>query len=123
MFKVRFNLGRGKNYLKWQVRMPNKEVKYFDPEEVSILMVNAKLVNSKSTSKKIYEGANKSVCAWIEAEHISVQGIRSFELPTHKDNQVRYNPRVCPSWIQRDKDVDGETYPKLVTRGRDVYEF
>jgi hypothetical protein len=123
MFKVRFNLGRGENYLKWQVKMPNKEVAYFNPEEVSIMMVNAKLVNNKPTSKKIYEGANKSVCAWIEAEYVSVEGVRSFELSTHKDKQVRYNPRVYPSWIQGDNDVDGETYRKLVTSGRNVYEF
>ena len=68
MYRVRFHLGRGANYMKWQVRDSNGGVRYYDPESVRQVMLNAKLHNRPNVAKKICEGANKTVCAWVECE-------------------------------------------------------
>ena len=60
--KVRFNLGRGPNYLKWKVSYPNGEVMYYYPTGVQLTMKGCTLKNSKSTAQKIFRGeSNKTV--------------------------------------------------------------
>ena len=36
-YKIRFNLGRGENYLKWKVTSPNGAVNYYEPNKASWL--------------------------------------------------------------------------------------
>ena len=64
-YKVRFNLGRGDNYMKWKVSTPSGEATYHNPDDVLIIMKGCKLFNQKGSANKIYEGANKTVCAWV----------------------------------------------------------
>ena len=84
-YKIRFNLGRGENYLKWKVTSPNGDVNYYEPNDVCLHMENCKLVNQQGTANKIFDGANKTVCAWIESETVTIfhplniaQGIKDF---------------------------------------------
>ena len=72
MYKVRFHLGAGENFMKWQVKSPDGTVKFYKPEEVGILMTGCFLRNQKGTAEKIHAGANKTVCAWVEAQLVSV---------------------------------------------------
>ena len=112
--RVRFNLSRGKNYLKWKVEYPDKTVEYHNPTEVQLLMVNCKLKNYKKVAEKIHQGANKEVCAWVLCETLFVnQGIVLKDEGGY--NRVRYNPRETPHWIYKDEPADGESFQALIS--------
>lgn len=114
MYKVRFHLAKGANYMKWQITgdaSPNKpsgKPFYCDPSTVCIQMINAKLVNHVATATKIKCGANKTVCAWIEAENIVVYrddtagGRANIDhintKITNNNPELFYNPRKVPYW-------------------------
>jgi len=116
-YKIRFNLGTGENYLKWKVTAPNDGVNYYDPKDVCLYMENCKLVNQQGTAQKIYDGANKTVCAWIECETIII-----FEpLLIAKGIKVTFNPRVQPNWVCDGEIVDKGRYETLYTFENGVY--
>lgn len=120
MYKLRFNLGAGKNFLKWKLTYPNGDVAYFEPSEVQFTCDNAKLVNQKSAATKIFEGANKTVCAWIKADYIS---ITNMDLPPYVMHRVSYNPRVTPNWVYAELNADGQTFRRLITVGREIFNY
>ena len=116
-YKIRFNLGRGENYLKWKVTSPNGDVNYYEPNNVCFHMENCKLVNQQGTAKKIHDGANKTVCAWIESEVLTI-----FEpLLIAKGTKVSYNPRVQPNWVCDGEIVDKGRYDVLYSFENGVY--
>jgi hypothetical protein len=117
-YKIRFNLGTGENYLKWKVTSPNGDVNYYDPKDVCIHMERCKLVNQQGTAKKIYDGANKTVCAWIECETLIVQRIVKR---TSKGIKVTFNPRVQPNWVCDGEIVDKGLYETLYTFENGIY--
>ncbi len=91
MIKVRFNLARGENYQKWQIRQ-GKSVLYLEPDSVNLWMMNCRLRNHRGTANKIFAGADKTVCAWVECEALAIADtIRA-------GRQLQYNPRKCPHW-------------------------
>jgi hypothetical protein len=116
--KVRFNLGRGVNYLKWKIEYPDGRVIYSDFEFTQLVMKECTFKNHKKTAEKIYNGANKTVCAWILCEELE---IRTDNFITEKGTQARYNPRVAPNWIVNDVVVDGKTYERIHTINRGVF--
>lgn len=115
--KVRFNLGRGKNYLKWKVTHPDGVI-YYSPDEVQLVMTECTFKNHKSTAQKIYDGGNKTVCAWVLCKDIKIYTGKPI---TDETNKVRYNPRVQPNWLYEGKVMDNETAPQLHTIDRGVY--
>ena len=120
-YKVRFHLGRGKNFMHWKIE--NKDDKssiFLDPKEVQLILLNCKLTNSKKTAGKIYRGEmNKSPIAWIECSDIKVLDKPKSIIP---DNQLRYNPRVAPNWHRTTgEDVDNFYFDKIRTVGSNVY--
>lgn len=116
--KVRFNLGRGKNFLKWQISYPNGEVSYHDPNEVTLYMEDCKLHNRPNTAKKIYDGANKTVCAWIDCGYVSI----GSKMDTLKPSVlIHYNPRIFPHWIMDNMIVDKMKFKSLFTFNDKVY--
>lgn len=127
MYKLRFHLARGKNFMKWQVRKDNS-VSYYNPDDYVLLVMNATLSNSPATAQRIYDGQHKVVCAWIEAEHINVY--RKDEVPEeyynayqNPDYQLKYNPRVAPHWQDnRGNNIDNRHYPVVATVGKAVFE-
>lgn len=119
MFKIRFNLGRGKYYKMWKVVGPNKIVAYFNPIEVSLMLENATLKNKESISKKIFEGENKRVCAWIECNGIYPINNTPFNV----SNEIKYNPRISPNWEKQGVNVDEVTYDKLITMNNKIFEI
>jgi len=120
-YKVRFNLGAGKNYMKWKVYdMLCKQTYYFPPNSVVITMYGATLHNHKGTAQKIHDGANKTVCAWVECDHVQVD--ITDQLRLHAGG-VCYNPRVTPNWTSESgENMDKEECEVLTTQGRRIYE-
>jgi len=119
MNKIRFHLGRGKNYMKWQIKT-DKGVSYVSPEESQIVMFNAKLVNQLGTAKKIYDGANKTVCAWIECEDFAVT-----ERVTYAGNDFMplfFNPRKNYNWVDLYGNIVNKSQFSLVlTKERNIF--
>tara|TARA_R110001606_G_scaffold222434_2_gene370303 strand:+ start:2483 stop:2881 length:399 start_codon:yes stop_codon:yes gene_type:complete len=124
-FQIRFNLGAGDNYKKWKVTSPQGDVQYIEPNEVNIFMEGCKLCNQKGTATKIFEGANKTVCAWVEADNVVVM---NHVIDNQDDfivvgDEVSYNPRVTPNWTYNNENVDKSEFSDLVTKGRAIYSF
>lgn len=116
-YKIRFHLARGENYQRWQIKTQDS-VSYHDPEDVCIEMRNATLKNSRKTAERIHCGENKTVCAWVECDDVVVRAA-SYEAVPDPDGFLYYNPRKLPHWHDADRnDVDGKTFPVLVTMGR-----
>lgn len=117
MYKVRFNLGKGKNYRKWQVKnMDTGQVDHFDPEEVSLIMHKCFLRNQKKGAEKIFKGHNKYVVAWIECKTVTVFNNLEFE----GSSELQYNPRVLPYWSLSGVNVDNQYFKCIGTQGRKV---
>lgn len=115
-FKVRFSLEK-KTYMKWIIKQGDS-VEVYDPDKVSLLLEGCKLVNRESIAKRIHSGADKRVCAWIEAEAVTV-------LPSECGpcfEQIKYDPRHTPHWIDGETIVDGVEFSSLMTKGRRVYK-
>lgn len=115
-YRIRFHLAKGENYKKWQVKYGNF-TSYYDPEKIMLVMRNCKLKNNKSLARKIYAGANKSVCAWIEADDINITSV--VPIPG-EPAEVSFNPKSNPFWICKNEDVDNKTFSILHTIGRKV---
>lgn len=118
--KVRFNLGRGPNYLKWKVSYPNGEVMYYHPTGTQLRMTGCTLKNNKSAAQKIFRGeTNKTVCAWVLCEGIDIK-FDDFEQHDLGNPRIKYNPRVSPSWMLEhkrtghpDSRVDNEYFNQI----------
>lgn len=113
MYKVRFHLGAGINYLKWQVSIGNT-VKYYDPNKVMLAMFGCELKNRPNIAQKIFDGAKKDVCAWVNCELVRVL------LPTETNGKpVLYNPRKKPFWTNENgENLDGHKFGILLSNGK-----
>ena len=121
LYKVRFNLGKGKNYMKWKVEGPDGvghyAVSYYNPDEVQIVMYGCQLKNQKKTAEKILAGAHKTVCAWIKCEAVDIQQPNTVVLDDFI--HLNYNPRVLPHWFINDgENADGMVMEQVVSVGR-----
>jgi hypothetical protein len=117
--KVRFNLSRGKNYMKWKIAYPYGNIEYLDPNKVDLLMKKCKLRNSMKTAQKIFDGENKTVCAWILCDDVIIS--ENLEESLDENKRLRYNPRVKPNWDFRDVNVDGKQFCVIESRGSKLY--
>lgn len=116
MYKVRFHLARGKNYLKWQIRK-GEEVWYYSPNEVSLIMHNCKLINKKSMATKIFNGANKNTCAWVRCEKLEIVA----PVEDLRGSRVQYNPKKAPNWVLDSIDVDNTLLKCIISKGNQLY--
>lgn len=119
MKRLRYHLGRGENFMKWQLRdTVNNTVDYYDPETFEFTIVKGKLNNRPSTAKRIFEGENKTVCSWITFK----EGEEFMNFPVDPV-RISYNPKLKPHWTSWDYDdsnLDGfEGY--ICIRGRSLY--
>lgn len=106
--------------MKWQVKAPGY-VQYVDPAEHQIAMFNAKLKVQTGTSKKIHEGACKTVCAWVECDEFQITRNDKIS-PNVNDFYVRFNPRRNPEWVDmHDNIMSGEEYSLLVSQDRSLF--
>jgi len=118
-YKVRFHLGRGENFMKWQVRdLETGEVNYYDPDNMHLSMHVCKLGNKPSVATKIFNGENKTVCAWVWCDKVI-----AYHNPQHRvGKQYRYNPRRNPHWHSSDEyNLDNCEVLRLTTMGRGIF--
>lgn len=115
--KVRFNLGRGKNFMKWKVEADGRS-EYYSPEEYNLFMYGCQLKNQRSTAEKIHQGAEKSVCAWILCDSIMLG--QNVELP-EANTRLTYNPRVRPNWMAGDTVADNQQFEHIWSDGRKLF--
>ena len=110
--KVRFNLGRGNNFMKWKIVYPNGHVEYHRPNDVQLIMKSCQLKNHKGVAQKIFNGGEKVICAWVLCEEIEIVNMATtkylklflkFDLMF---DRIKYNPRVQPNWVLNDEIVD-----------------
>lgn len=122
MYQVRFHLAAGENFMKWQVRNGD-EVKYYDPETTTLSMYFCDLINHRRAAEKIFSGANKDVCAWLNCDRVDV-----YTPPLEMDyfrrihTPISYNPRKAPYWVNSLNDnIDGDRYFNIITDGRKLF--
>jgi hypothetical protein len=119
--KVRFNLSRGKNYLKWKIEYPSGEVEYHSPTDTQLIMKTCQLKNNRNIADKIFHGQHKSVCAWILCEDIEVRFDKFVAYDTMNMDQLKYNPKKLPYWVIDDKNhnhaicMDGVKFSEIGT--------
>jgi hypothetical protein len=118
--KIRFNLGKGKNFMKWKVQYTDGTIEYHSPADVQLIMQDCNLKNHKKTAQKIFDGGEKVVCAWILCKSLEIK-TKDFTQADLTGERVRYNPRVTPHWMLNDENVDGLPVDKLVTVDYGVY--
>lgn len=117
--KVRFNLGKGKNYMKWKIESKSG-VEYHYPCEVQLIMKGCQLKNNKKTAEKIFNGMNKDVCAWVLCDSIVIKH-DNFSKVWVKDI-LKYNPRKFPHWVNnRDEDIDNHKFNEIVSIDYGLY--
>ena len=115
--KVRFNLGKGKNYMKWKVQYPDGTSVYYTPSESQLIMHNCILKNNRNAAERIMTGQHKTVCAWILCDSIDIREESFVAYDNDPENiSVRYNPRVNPFWVyNKTTPADGFKFDKLGT--------
>jgi len=122
-YRIRFHLARGDNYMKWQVFDRKANTKdYFDPDSNSIFMKNCELGNHPATAKKIFDGDNKTVCAWISCDDYQIWDNDRFNLDLRALTHYKYNPKKNPHWFTDTHDNrDGLKFDTMITQNRAVY--
>jgi hypothetical protein len=125
-FQVRFHLGKGANYMCWQVKdNRNKGVEYYAPSNVSLELTNCTLRNSVPTAMKIFNGQSKTVCAWVECDMIDVHYKKSpsFSKPNIRNmDKYKYNPKKHMHWFtKRNNNADNKDLKKMHTNNRALY--
>ena len=93
MYRVRFHLQSGRNYMKWQIRH-GKKVMYVDPSTDKLEMMGCKLVNKLSKAKKVHKEGVKDVAGWVECESVVINN----DIPTNDLERLFYNPIRDPQW-------------------------
>ena len=119
-YRVRFHLAKGENFMKWQVfDKLNNTKEYHDPDTRSIIMRDCLLGNHPTTAKKIFDGENKTVCAWVSCNELTVvDSVPTIDRLTH----YKYNPRKNPHWYTDSTDnADNMKFNVMVTSNRAVY--
>ena len=121
-FQLRFNLSKGKNFRKWKLTAPDGTVQYLEPNLFSFEITNGWFHNNKKTAQEIFDGADKSVCAWVRAENITVLPVEErLARVDHGMEWVSYNPRKCVHWSRDGQDLDGSRFTKAVAVSGRVY--
>jgi hypothetical protein len=120
--KVRFNLGRGKNFMKWKVQYPNGVVEYYKPTEIQLLMKGCQLRNHKGVAKKIFDGGEKVVCAWVLCDEITIIDHTFMQCDKICD-KIKYNPRVQPNWVLNGEVVDNKFITTIMSVDFGLYKI
>lgn len=101
--------------MKWQVT-EGTDVTYYDPDSVQFRLTGCELRNNLRRATTIYNGASKTVCAFVQFRTIEVVANIAA------GQQLRYNPRVLPYWTLNwdTTSIDNMILPELVTLGNSI---
>jgi hypothetical protein len=80
-------------------------------------MYDCKLHNHERTARKIFDGANKVVCAWVSCSNYIAYNYVFNPGPVN----VMYNPRKNPFWVIDGENADGRFLHMLTSSGRKLY--
>jgi len=133
-FQVRFHLGKGANYMCWQVKdygvnpaanNGRPDTDYYAPSNVSLELTKCVLKNSPTRAQRIYDGQTKAVCAWVECDMVDVHYKKDPSF-THVDTKnlrkYKYNPKKNLHWFTSKQDnVDDKELFKMHTNSRAIY--
>lgn len=118
MYKIAFHLAKGVNFQKWQIRDASNDATYVCPSTHDIVLKGCTLKNQKGASLRIFNGADKLRCAWIEFESYELIAKTNYTSET----ELRFNPRVSPTWVVDGKDnQDGSKFNVIKTNGRKLF--
>jgi hypothetical protein len=116
--KIAFHLARGKNFMHWQIKHDDGSITYINPEHSDLILHNCTLKNQKSASARIYNGGEKNRCAWVEFDSFEIIPSAGYTSAV----QVRFNPRICPTWIVQGKgEQDGRTFASIRSNNSKLY--
>lgn len=124
-YEVRFHLGRGSNYMHWQIKVMNGRRKvqefYYDPAYYQLEMIGCKLINKVNKAKKVNRAGKKDVAGWVRCDGILVNN----EIDVDSLEKLYYNPIRDIHW-RRESDSgefawDDSEYASLITQGKQVY--
>lgn len=119
MYQVRFHLGAGDNYRKWQVRGPDG-VRYYDPDSTSLVLRGCVLKNRRSVAEKVNKTQKRDVCGHVRCE--SVEAVPAIS--GRSGRVVHFDPKLAPHWTVEGSQgsQDGLHIETLVSSGRRLYE-
>lgn len=115
--KVRFHLGKGKNFMKWRIQYPNGDIQYIRPDECQLHLIGCQAKSGKKTAQKIFEGGEKVVCAWILCEEVR---LRAWVYQPN-GQPLKYNPRITPNWDLNWRNVDGQHFDFIYSVGNKLF--
>jgi hypothetical protein len=120
MYTIRRHLGRGKNYMHYQIRgyitdsKQGEVIEYINPDTHSIIFSGCRLHNKVNQSQKILDGASKAPCAWLIAESYRVIDKKTIE---NSDIHLRFNPRISSNWeIEGIGNVDEKHFDEVTMK-------
>jgi len=117
--QVRFNLGKGENYMKWKITYNDGRVEYHHPAEVQLLLHDCTLKNNRKAAQRIFTGeSTKVVCAYVLCKGIE---ILTEDFIPETSAHLKYNPRVFPFWNLDGMNVDGNEYKELFSVHSKLY--
>lgn len=120
MYRVRFHLANGANYMKWQIRQGNR-VMYYEPAYYQLEMIGCKLINKVNKAKKVHAAGVKDVTGWVECEDLMINN----EISVDNLEKLYYNPIKDIRW-RRESDCgefawDDYEFDTLITNGKQIY--
>ena len=124
-YEVRFHLGRGENYMHWQVKAMCGSSKldefYYNPNEYQLEMIGCKLISNTNKAKKVHAAGKKDVSGWVECDEVMINNLIEID----NFEKLYYNPIRDPYW-RRESDSnefiwDNSEYATLITSGKQVY--
>jgi len=116
--KIRFNLAKGKTFMKWKVE-DDSNVLYLDPDKWSLIMRGCVLHNNRNKAEEIFNGANKDVCSWINADELEI--CPSELCNVEMGDPIFYNPIVNPYWYDFNGDnMDFASVSTIQSIGREL---
>lgn len=123
--EVRFHLGRGENYMHWQIKIMQGRRKvdeyYYDPFYYQLEMVGCKLINKVNKAKKVHKAGKKDVAGWVECDEVIINN----EIDIDNLEKLYYNPIRDVHWRRESDDGefawDDSKYDTLITQGKQVY--
>jgi len=124
-YEVRFHLGRGENYLHWQVKaMCGRKILqefYYNPAQYQLEMIGCKLVNKVNKAKKVHAAGKKDVSGWVKCDEVMINN----EIGVDNLEKLYYNPISDIHW-RRESDSgefawDDSEYSTLITNNKQVY--